>query len=230
MVSCENKTALFIVAGHTVWKWIGLSTIFYKSGMTIDADGAPKAYHPKPEESKGLDALGNAGQPGNWWALVTDNGQPSGNPVIQTSADPAPGFYISMTALEDTNKARADPRRYVDSSQIPYIVLPGNHHAGAKLGDFAVVFNGKNGKISSAIYADIGPTNKIGEGSIALAEALGIPSSPRTGGAAEDVMYIVFPGSGNLKPRSIADINLEAQKHFRDWGGMARLSACFSQV
>jgi hypothetical protein len=226
-VSCSDKTRLFTIAGHSVWKWTGLSTVFYKSGMTIDADGAPKAYHPKPDDSKGLDALGNAGKPGNWFALVTDNGNPSGNPVIQKAGDPAPGFYISMTALEDTSKARTDPRRYVDSSQNPYIVLPGNHSAGAKLGDFAVVFNGKNGKIANAIYADVGPKNEIGEGSIALAEALGIPSSPRTGGIAKDVMYVVFPSSGNGKTRSLEDINTEATKHFKNWGGMARLKACF---
>lgn len=229
MTDCTNKTELFIVAGHRVWKWNGLSTVFYKSGMTIDADGAPKAYHPKPDDDKGLDALGNAGYPGNWWALVTHNGNPSGNPVIQKNGDPAPGFYISMTALEDTSKATTDPHRYVDSSKIPYIVLPGNHSAGAKLGDFAVVFNHKNGKIANAIYADIGPSNKIGEGSIALAEALDIPSSPKTGGVDEDVMYIVFPCSGNGKPRSLNEINNEATKHFKDWGGMARVSACFGQ-
>lgn len=223
-VSCDNKTKLFTIANRPVWKWNGLSTIFYKSGMTIDADGAPKAYHPKPDDNQGLDALGNAGHPGNWWALVTKNGKP----VIQKANDPAPGFYISMTALEDTNKARTDPNRYVDSSEIPYIVLPGNHSAGAKLGDFAVVFNQKNGKIANAIYADVGPSSKIGEGSIALAKALEIPSSPKTGGVVNDVIYIAFPGSGNGKPRSLDDINDKATKHFKDWGGMARLNACFS--
>lgn len=44
-VSCANKTQLFKVANRPVWKWNGLSTVFYKSGMTIDADGAPNAYH-----------------------------------------------------------------------------------------------------------------------------------------------------------------------------------------
>jgi hypothetical protein len=68
------------------------------------------------------------------------------------------------------------------------IVLPSGGSAGAKLGDLAVVFNGKNGKIVNAIYADVGPSNKIGEGSIALAEALAIPSSPRTGGVSSGVI------------------------------------------
>ena len=129
--------------------------------------------------------------------------------------------------MEDTTKAETDPRRYVDSSSIPYIVLPAKHSAGAKLGDFAVVFNGRNGRIANAIYADIGPTNKIGEGSIALAKALDIPSNPRKGGVDKDVMYVVFPGSGNRKTRTLAEINTEATKQFKNWGGMARLNDCF---
>ena len=74
------------------------SAFFYESGMMIDADGGYHAYH--PDNKSGLDYLGNAGKPGNWWALVTDDGKPSGNPVVQSSSDPAPGFYISTTSLE----------------------------------------------------------------------------------------------------------------------------------
>jgi hypothetical protein len=198
--------------------------------MTIDADGAPNAYHPKPHEDKGLDALANAGYPDkSWWKsiLVPDPQHPS--QAYEQPSGKFKGYFVSMTALQDESKAKTDPSRYVDSSEIPYIVLPGNHSAGAKLGDFAVIFNHKNGKIANAIYADIGPSSKIGEGSIALAKALEIPSSPKTGGVEKDVMYIVFPGSGNGKPRSLDDINTEATKHFKDWGGMARLNACFSE-
>ena len=89
------------------------SAFFYQSGMMIDADGAYHAYH--PDGRSGLDYLGNAGQPGNWWALVTNNGEPDGRPLIQADTDPAPGFYISTTALEDSNCDRKDPRRYVNS-------------------------------------------------------------------------------------------------------------------
>jgi hypothetical protein len=93
-----------------------------------------------------------------------------------------------MTALQDGTRAKTDPSRYVGSTRIPYIVLPSGGSARAKLGNLAVVFNGKNGKIVNAIYADVGPSNKIGEGSIALAEALAIPSSPRTGGVSSGVI------------------------------------------
>jgi hypothetical protein len=97
--------------------------------MMIDADGAYRAYHPA---NKGLDFLANGGKPGNWWALVTENGKPSGTPVVQGPADPAPGFYISTTSLEDPAFGRKDPRRYVDSESIPYIVLPGGKLGSAK--------------------------------------------------------------------------------------------------
>ena len=37
--------------------------------MTIDADGAPNAYHP---DNTGLDDLANAGTPGRWEGLAKD--------------------------------------------------------------------------------------------------------------------------------------------------------------
>ncbi|CCI25442.1 MAG: glycoside hydrolase family 75 protein [Dolichospermum sp.] len=225
-ISCEPRTKLFEIGGHSVWQIAGQTAFFYQSKMSIDADGAPNAYHP---DNIGLDDLKNAGYPNtSWWKniLVPDPQNP--NRAYEQPSGPYQGYFVSMTALQDGTKAKTDPSRYVDSTRIPYIVLPGGGSAGAKLGDFAVVFNGKNGKIVNGIYADVGPSNKIGEGSIALAEALGIPSSPRTGGVSSGIMYVVFPGSGNGKPRSLSEINTEAEKHFNNWGGMARLNACFS--
>ena len=87
------------------------SAYFFEAGMAINADGAYRAYHPTP--GKGLDYLANAGEPGNWWALVTDTGKPSGRPVVQGAADPAPGYYVSTTSLADPARKKADPTRYV---------------------------------------------------------------------------------------------------------------------
>lgn len=177
--------------------------LYFVSGMNIDADGSPHAYHPVSDS--GLDKLSSAGHDGNWWGIVTTKGKP----VIQDSADPAPGFYVSTTSLQDASKKITDPKRYVNSETIPYIVLPNNKTilAEAKTGDLAYVYNLRNGKNSYAIFADVGPKDKIGEGSIALAKKLGIDSSPRTGGTADSVLYYVFPGSGNGKPRTIAEID-----------------------
>lgn len=224
--------------GVTLLKRIGYSNIntlannnsafFYEAGMMIDADGAYHAYN--PTNSLGLDYLGNAGVPGNWWALVTDNGQPNGKPLIQKATDPAPGFYISTTSLQDPNKKASDPTRYVDSESISFIVLPGGLGLGQKLGDFAVVINPATGAYEYAVYADSGPSNKIGEGSIALAKTLGVPSSPKNGGVSAGIIYIVFPNSKKGWPLTQSDIDQYAAALFGAWGGIAQAKAVFPFV
>jgi hypothetical protein len=166
----------------------------WTSGLAVDADGAPRAYH--PESRKGLDALANAGKPGNWWGVACDA---RGIPFVQGPNEPAPGFHVSTTALQDSRFPVHSCKRYVDAETIPYIVLPRGMPGGARLGDFAVVMNLETGARCGAIWADIGPRGKLGEGSIALAKALGIDSAPRTGGCRAGILTVLFPGSGNRR-------------------------------
>ncbi len=203
----------------------GTSAFFYESGMTIDADGAPNAYHP---DNTGLDDLKNAGTPGTWEGLAKDA---DGQPIIQGPNDPFPGYYISATALADRSKPYNDPTRYVDASKIPFVVLPGGmaRQLGTRPGDFATVFNQRNGKMSYAIYGDVGPFDRIGEGSVALAENLGIRSDARNGGTRGGIVFLVFPGSGNGRPRTIEEINLEGQKLLQGWENSMRVNACAVQ-
>ncbi|WP_432992703.1 ricin-type beta-trefoil lectin domain protein [Dactylosporangium sp. CA-233914] len=56
----------------------------------------------------------------------------------------------------------------------------------------AVVYNNQ---VAYAVFADEGPDNIIGEGSYALATALGIDPNPASGGTAGPVTFIVFPSS-----------------------------------
>jgi Fungal chitosanase of glycosyl hydrolase group 75 len=202
-----------------VWQLLDTHDFFFVSGMTIDADGAPNAYNP---DDTGLDELANAGGPGHWDGIITDR---RGNALIQKESDPFPGYYISCTSLSDENKHFTDPTGYVNASKIPYVVLPQDvaERGGAKLGDFAVVMNLRNGKSSFAIYADIGT---LGEGSVALADALGISSDARQGGASDNILYLLFPGSGNRKPRTVDEIQSEGQKRVYRWGGTKELSSC----
>lgn len=233
---CADKHQEFAIGGVGIFTLPDKPAIFFKAGMTIDADGAPNAYH--PDRGKGLDFLGNAGRPGNWWALVTDNGKPTGTPIIQKAADPAPGFYVSATTLEDPTKERTDPRRYVDSNAVPFLALPPQvKNLGAKTGDFAFVVNTKNGNESGAIFVDVGPRDHIGEGSLALARALGLPTNLRdpanpsragNAGASSGVIYIVFPGSGNRRPRTLAEIDTESRRLLAAWGGREQLLRCFA--
>ena len=89
-----------------------------------------------------------------------------------------------------------------------------------------MVFNMQNGKSSPAIYADTGPRDRIGEGSLALAKNLELWSDARSGGTTRGILYLVFPGSGNGRPRPIEEINAEAEQLFQVWGGNNQLTAC----
>jgi hypothetical protein len=194
----------------------------YQSGMTIDADGAPNAYGP---ENCGLDDLSNAGSPGHWSALVTDTGKPDGNPLVRN------GFYISTTSLQDKSKKIDEPGRFVDATQIPFFVLPPRleKKGDARLGDYGMVINLDNGRSSPAIFADQGPPGKLGEGSVALAQALGVDTNARKGGTNEGIVYIVFPGSGSESMQSLAEIQENSTRMFQQAGGMQRIRELFSE-
>lgn len=196
----------------------------WTSGFAVDADGAPKAYAPLASSLRGLDYLANAGHHGNWWGLVCNS---QGNPVVQGPNDPAPGFYVSTTALCDHSKAQSDPHRYVDSSTVPYVSVPPElRNRGVLLGDTCVVVHGD--KVSGAVVADVGPRNSYGEGSIALAEALGIPSNPRTGGVWEGIIWAVFRASSRGWPRTVEDIQQHSAALLSAWGGVEALKRSVS--
>lgn len=193
------------------------TTVEFQAGMMIDADGALRAYH--PDDASGLDRLDHAGAPGNWWGIVTADGTPNGAALVQRESDLAPGFHVSQTSLEDFEKEAADPHRYVDSVAVPFVALQEVFvtELGCQLGDFAFVMReALNGTLhsSAAIFADVAaPELPVGEGSIALAERLGIPSSPRDGGTFRDsVRYVLFCGSGNGRPRPVAEIDAEGAR------------------
>jgi hypothetical protein len=186
------------IAGVTVFETEGGEAIYYTAGLAVDADGAYRAYKIR---NKGLDLDDNGKSPakpsGKWVGVVTDG---NGDPVVQKAGDPAPGFLVSTTSLQDRTRARTDPLRYVDSEKVPYIVLPGGVLGRAGLGDYAIIVNTRTGKLAHAIAADAGPRAKIGEASMAAARTLlGDDEkfwSPRSGGTDEKIMrYIVFPGS-----------------------------------
>jgi len=224
-----TKSKLFRAQNIVAWSVPSVaSAFFYESGLAIDADGAPRAYH--PNDRRGLDSLAHAGHQGNWWALVTDNEKTDGTPVVQGATDPAPGYFVSTTALYDrANPNPRDPHRYVDAEKIPYVVLHPKALRYARLGDFATVVNVRNRKVSAAIVADeSAPNLPVGEGSMALAELLAIDSSPRHGGQDGKVVYVIYPGSGNGRPRKLQEILANSNRLFEAWGGLKRLNACLA--
>ncbi|HTL81209.1 MAG TPA: glycoside hydrolase family 75 protein [Bacteroidia bacterium] len=212
----DNRKLLTTIGSKKIFMDTIQNVISFISGMNIDADGSPRAYH--PDDSSGLDPLYAAGANGKWWGIATGK---NGDPFVQDSTCPCPGFYISTTSLCDGTKKENDPARYVNAEVIPYFVLPNNKTilALVKKGDVARVTNLRNGISSYAIFADVGPADKIGEGSIALAKILKIDSSPRYGGVADSVQYAVFPGSGNGKPRTKTEIDSVGEVCWKARGG-----------
>jgi Fungal chitosanase of glycosyl hydrolase group 75 len=178
-----NKTAVFKIEG--------LPVTCFQAGMAIDADGSPRAYHP---ENTGLDDLKHGGLPGNWWGIATTNELTTGEPLVQKTSDPAPGFYVSTTSLIDERYQYQNPLRYVNAEEIPYFVLPDHFSPTIQLGDIAWLHNTHNGLNSFAVFADVGPD--VGEGSMYLAKKLGIDNHPRYGGIDSGILYFIFDGSG----------------------------------
>jgi hypothetical protein len=198
--------------------------ILFTAGMTIDADGAPNAYGP---HNRGLDYTANARGAGGWVGLVTDE---NGRPVIQKSGRYR-GYYVSTTSLERRNvHDERNPKRYIDATKVPYIALPDDFATtfGIRLGDLALVTNQANGRSAYAIYADVGPKGKIGEGSIALAKALGMPASPRHDSVADGVTYLIFPGSAPRPGDHVTarSVKLSAARLYQRWGGRQKLRTC----
>lgn len=212
----------------TIWKAASKKepTYFFVSKMAVTAAGDPKAYHQNNDLA--LDFLSTAGIEGYWWGLVTD---PSGNPIMQGDKDPAPGYYISKTALSDCKKPVTDPTRYLNATEIPYIALPARHMMGAKIGDLAAVINTMNGKVVYAIVGDVGPDDSLGIGSIALAEELGVLANPKIGGTEDGILYIIFAQSGEnaCTPKTSEQIKKRGTELFEKWGGMKQVRTLYDK-
>src|SRR5215468_3825843 len=167
------------VAGINIYSIPGTpAAILFKAGATINADGAANCYGPN---NSGIDYTANGGddQGGKWWGGPVGN---NGKPLVQQIYDPYPGMYVCGTAHFNPAYTTDSQYRYIDSSAIPFLVMPGNHACGAKLGDVGLVLNTVTGDNCYAIYGDVGPSSKIGEISMRLATALKINNDPKKGG------------------------------------------------
>jgi hypothetical protein len=194
ILTVPKGEVIAVIEGVEVfWDGIFLS---YQAKMAIDGDGGYRTYH--EDDDVALDYLANAGYPGNWWGIVTDDGEASGEPVYQKNSDPCPGYYVSATAYEDYDYAPVDPRRYLDSESVIFSVTPPQLRqlvGPIVLGCRVRMENKENGRVCYGLVGDVGPKDKIGEASIAAAEALGIPSSPKDGGTSEHcILYTLIPG------------------------------------
>jgi hypothetical protein len=189
-------------------------SVTFSAGATLDGDGANgqfgglPCYAPASFRGRTLDVIGNAGHPGNWFGVVTDTGTKNVTPIMQGASDPCPGAYVSATSLHvfDQHGHRlpdASPFKYVDAATVPFLVVPPmiiRGVAGIVLGCRGVVTNTRTGQRVEAVVADGGPSNHLGEISVACAQALSVPTGtthPANGGGAPSpsMHYQLFPGT-----------------------------------
>jgi len=149
---------------------------------------------------------------------------PSGALLIQSALQvDADGSADSLTVDPEHGQVQTSLRypgrkgqdKYVNTHDIPFFVLPLGWYQqhGVKLGDVGALLY--KGKLAYAIFADVGPDEKLGEGSLALHEALG--NNPWVklksgvvkpwGGIESGVTLVVFPGSGDGTPQTPAAAN-----------------------
>jgi hypothetical protein len=124
-----------------------------------------------------------------WWDADMDIDCDGGRGA-ECMADP---YYLPDTSAVDS---MGDP---LDASTLPFIVIPlassrfryADHDI--RHGQVALVMY--RDRMVFGIFGDLGPATILGEASYAMAEALGIPSSPISGGVGSGVTYLVFPGA-----------------------------------
>jgi hypothetical protein len=183
-------TTLAVIKGITVVQEDD-GRVHWEGGGAVDADGANgqngKQFSYRKDDT-GLDALANAGYPNKSWRDVLIEKDHTGQPT-----DDGNGNWYSSTAY--AWKGRPLETRYVDAADVPYVVVNPIVRAKAK----GVVIGCKasvtyKGKTIDAVVADVSGGSDIGEMSIAAAEMLGIPSSPRHGGVDSGVEFEFWPG------------------------------------
>jgi hypothetical protein len=214
-----------------VWQLPGKAGYFYAAKMSVDADGAPRAYHPldkrRPDNhTRALDWLTNLSS--------SDRHGVQG----RSGVGPESGFIISGTALHNPDFPVNDTRRWVDAETIPYIVLISNFPRALrvpiiKLGDCAMVIDLVSGASTAAIFADVGAA--VGEASVKAALNLGLDPTksrfpPKVRGFDQDFLYIVFPDSQIRPPWNTEEIESVARSKFETWGGMEQVKTCFPQA
>ena len=234
--------------------------VAFASQMQVNTDGAPDSYHP---DDIGITHICNGisiGPSCTWkaqcltefrqaksegfhgstricfFAMATDG---AGVPIIQGDADPKPGFFVSTTSLKQPGENVRTPQAQLDSNTVPFAVIPGNWQSsgrpGPKLGDVGIAYRRSNDKLAFFVIGDTGPRNKLGEGSVALHQALG--NDPfvmrfgtrraRQGIGGRDVLYLVFPASAHSGERiDAAFVDRLAAPLLERFGGVRRIKEC----
>jgi peptidoglycan hydrolase-like protein with peptidoglycan-binding domain len=194
-----------------------------------------EAYHP-PENSLGrladiVPALENATPLSQPFVdakviLELEGGQiyiDAGMPVCVDGSPQAPQLDPCRGFLETSLRypELTEQQQYVNAEAVPYFTLPeGYESLGIALGDIATIIF--EGQIEFAIFANVSRSFKLSAGSLALVRSLGLhyfDGDIGLKGIPEDVIYLIFPGSGDGTPQSPEAVRQQGKTLFKKLGG-----------
>jgi hypothetical protein len=171
---------LYGTNGTRNFYWAGIKAVTKHQNLTLKL-----VIDDRPELEAGLATYARDGKPK---LLPVGSGY---FPVVQ----PDTGYYISGTSVvTDRSLSVFNANRYLNSAVVPYAVWAthwNNVNVGGKKvqqGDFGLAIENNTGANMGFVYGDSGTSDKVGECSQKLNNALG-----RGAGL---VTFIAFPGSG----------------------------------
>jgi len=104
----------------------------------------------------------------------------------------------------------------------PYVVLPGlfaQAKEGGRVGDYAIVVYGK--ELYPAIVGDVGPSDKVGEASLRIAQQINPLATPYNRPVSTlKVTYLIFPGTAEtpFQPPDLEKIRTRCEKLVQELG------------
>lgn len=143
------------------------------------------------------------------------------------------GYFASGTSLKnDISGSDCDVKNQVNALEVPGLVLVGGtdnilRQYGARLGDLVIAYNAVNQKIVYAVINDIGPKDRLGEGSVLLNKLL-LDKSTFPKNRIETFSFItkntiisIIPASNSfetIKPYTIENIQSRVLKWLNEQG------------
>ena len=152
------------------------------------------------------------------------------------SKGPYAGYFVSTTKYTRPGfKDACDPRQYLDALRIPFIIVPRHRSfsaAGMNVGDLAIIADRAGNEKVLAMVGDLGPSWGLGEGSIAVAVALGSKRDTNLTRAAlahlakGEWLTLVLTKAQVAQDVSEESIRAQARQALASFGGAKRLAAC----
>ncbi|MEH3036740.1 MAG: glycoside hydrolase family 75 protein [Sphingomonas adhaesiva] len=248
----------------------GARALIFVSTLKVNTDGTRISYHADdptaqrlainnianamrngvPDKVATFRRLAAAGfpLPATWQALlpgVIEKDRRTGKPCLD-----ADRYLVSKTSevAVDGGHARdgdCAQAKWLDALDVNALVLPsGRTEFAARGADNrtpVVAMTLQSRRIAYGLVGDKGPTNELGEASVAMNRTLnGLPDSERPANYRDAVarfqaprsIILLLPGTANriARPLSGASVTAATRAQFERWGGQARLDRCMSAI